>query len=145
MRCTGMMLLLLALGLTGSATAHGVDTTVGASNAVVVTVTHEDGTPVAFEPYEVFPPEGSRVFASGRTDGMGRVVFVPDREGDWRVMVAAADGHGAALTVPVDEGLPLRSACRDSAVGDRPWPVVTGVALLFGVFGIVAMVQARRR
>lgn len=145
MRCAGMLVLLLGLGPVASGLAHGVDTTVGAGRAMVVTVSHEDGSPLAFEPYEVFPPEGSAAFASGRTDRLGRVVFLPDRSGDWRVMVAAADGHGAALTVPVDEDPPVPSACRAPSPAPRRWQAVTGVAVLFGVFGLVALVQARRR
>ncbi len=145
MRCAGMLVLLLGLGLPGSGLAHGVDTAVGDSRAVVVTVTHEDGSPLAFEPFEVFAPEGSAVFASGRTDRLGRVVFVPDQAGDWRVMVAGADGHGAALTVPVDAAMLPAAAGPVAAAGNRPWQAVTGVAIIFGAFGLVALIQARRR
>ena len=144
MRYPGMLALLLVPVLAGTGLAHGVDTTVDQVRAVVVTVTHEDGSPVADESYEILPPGGSPAFASGRTDRVGRVVFAPDRAGEWVVRVVVADGHGAVRTVQVDADM-LTTAAGPAVAANRPWQMVTGVAVLFGAFGLVALVQARRR
>lgn len=144
MRCAGMFVLLFVPVLAGTGLAHGVDTTVEQGRAVLVTVTHEDGSPLVAESYEILPPGGGSVFASGRTDQLGRVLFAPDRAGDWLVRVVVPDGHGAVCLVPVDAAM-LATAAGPAPAGNRPWQMVTGIALLFGVFGLVALLQARRR
>ncbi|MBK8167691.1 MAG: hypothetical protein IPK64_17230 [bacterium] len=93
--------LLLALGVP-AARAHGVRTEVLAGPTSVVTVTHDDGSPLADTPFTVLAPEGAGPFLTGRTDAHGRVAFQPDRPGAWKVRVAGADGHGAVVTVAVD-------------------------------------------
>jgi nickel transport protein len=124
------------------APAHGLEHTVTADNAVVVTLTHDDGDPFSFEPYQVVPPGQDKPSQQGLTDRLGRVAFLPDRTGDWKVRVMAEDGHGADLTVPVGTGLlPVGSPAVKSS---RFTNVVTGVSILFGLFGIAALMAARR-
>lgn len=84
------------------AAAHGVRAEVDAGPITTVTVTHDDGTPLADTPFTVMPPDGSAAFLSGSTDASGRVSFRPDRPGAWKVRIAAVDGHGAVVTVNVD-------------------------------------------
>jgi len=126
-----------------AATAHGLDHTIAGDRAVVVTLTYDDGAPFSFESCEVTPPDADAPSQVGRTDRRGRVVFLADRPGDWRVRVVAQDGHGADLTVPVGADL-LPS--QDHAAGPtRPVKLVTGVSVLFGIFGVVALLMSRRK
>jgi len=125
------------------APAHGLGHDVAAGRAVVVTLTYDDGSPFSFESCEVTPPAGKTPSQVGRTDRLGRVVFLPDRPGDWRVRVMSEDGHGADLTVPVDAAL----LPTDGPVAgpSRFGKLVTGVSVLFGIFGLVALFTARRK
>jgi nickel transport protein len=126
-----------------AATAHGLDHAVATERAVVVTLTHDDGAPFSFESCEVTPPAGDAPAQVGRTDHLGRVVFLADRPGDWRVRVVAQDGHGIDLTVPVGADL---LPTRNRATGPtRPVDLVTGVSLLFGLFGVGALLLSRRK
>lgn len=93
---------ILVLGCAAPARAHGVRTEVAVGSMTVVTFTHEDGSPLAHTPFTVLAPRHTQPFLSGTTDRRGRVVFLPDEVGDWKVRVAGADGHGAVITVAVD-------------------------------------------
>ncbi len=126
------------------ALAHGVDTTVGNVRAVTVTVTYEDGSPLAFESCEVSAPGDGPAFQVGHTDRLGRVVFVPDRPGRWTVKVTGEDGHGAVVPVTVDAAMVASGAAAAPAAGARGTKLVTGVGVLLGVFGIVALTLRRR-
>ena len=137
----------IALGLTlgGAATgvrAHEVDHQVTRADAVVVALQYADGSPFAYEQYEVLPPGETVPFQTGRCDAQGRVVFLPDRPGDWRVKASSEDGHGAELTVAVDAV--GSAAARPRSLWERSSRLVTGIALLFGIFGLFTLFARRR-
>lgn len=128
------------------ALAHGVAATVGHGGAVTVTARYEDGSPLAFAPCEVLPPGGPPAFQVGRTDRLGRVVFLPDRAGEWTVRITGEDGHGAVVPVVVDAALAAAAAGAPRAGGGgRVGKLMTGVGVLLGVFGIVSLTLQRRR
>lgn len=96
---TTLLLLLLAAA---PVAAHGVRTEVAVGAMTVATFVHEDGAPMAGVPFTVQAPGDGGTFLSGSTDLHGRVAFLPDRAGAWKVRVAGADGHGAVVTISVD-------------------------------------------
>lgn len=140
----GIPVLLLLLSAAG-ALAHGVGSAIGRADAVTVTFRHEDGSPLAGVPCEVLPPDGGPAFQTGRTDRLGRVVFVPDQDGRWTVRVTGQDGHGAVVPVVVDAAaLGTGSAAAPPPAG-RGWKLLSGVGVLLGVFGIVSLTLQRRK
>jgi nickel transport protein len=108
---------------------------------VIVELRYADGSPFSYESAEVFRPAESIPFLAGRTDANGRLAFVPDRAGDWRVRAFSEDGHGGDFTV---------SAEGDGTAPAGPAPlgalerVAVGVALLFGIFGIWSLFLRRK-
>jgi len=97
------LILLLAL-LPAAAAAHGVSSAVTRDRAVIVTFTYADGAPLAFARARVIGPGDARPFAAGVSDRLGRVVFLPDRPGDWTVTLETDDGHGGTQVVTVGDG-----------------------------------------
>jgi hypothetical protein len=87
-----------------TAVAHAIDHREYSASARVVEVVYADGRPVDFEEFEVTGPGDRSPFMVGRTDRLGRVVFVPDRDGEWSVKVWSEDGHGLTTTVMVEQG-----------------------------------------
>ena len=142
--------------------AHELIHAVNRATAVVVTIAHADGEPLAGAHYAVLPPGETLPFQSGLSDAAGRVVFLPDRPGDWCVRAGNETGHGVELTIAV--GATAAGGAEDvasadtaatpaavSAVAARPRPLwersarlVTGLSLLFGVFGLIALFARRR-
>jgi hypothetical protein len=92
----------LLLALPGPSVAHGVRTEVAVGAMTIVTLTHENGAPMAGASFTVLAPGSETAYLTGTSDSLGRVVFLPDRTGAWRVRVASADGHGAMVTLDVD-------------------------------------------
>lgn len=135
-------LLAAACLLATPALGHGVHTAVANGPAVAVAFTYADGSPLSFEEYEVLPPGDTTAFQVGNTDRTGRAVFRPDRAGTWRVRLWTEDGHGATLDVDVDEAL-LASAEVGTGPG-RGSKLITGISVVFGIFGILALVAGRR-
>ena len=143
MRAASLLAGCALLAASVPAAAHGLDHRVTGDRAVVVTLTYDDGAPFSFESCEVTPPAQDTPSQVGRTDRNGRVVFLPDRAGDWRVRVMAEDGHGADISVPV--GADLLPTASGPAGPSRFGKIVTGVSVLFGVFGVAALFVSRRK
>lgn len=137
----------LALGLAPGAQAHQVSLTQTRSEAVVLTLGYADGTPFAYEAYELYPPGEAEVPAQvGRTDAAGRVAFVPETAGEWRVKAFTADGHG------VDQPVQVAAAGAGDAPGPAPGggpgvtaALITGLGVLFGLFGLYQLFIPKRR
>lgn len=100
----------------------------------------DDDQPL-FEPYQVFPPGSERPFQTGRVNAIGEVTFRPDRAGEWRVEVVTADGHGARVSVTVDELLEAQAVS-----GSAHWlaGTLSGLGWLLGVFGLLALWRLRK-
>lgn len=142
MRRAALSAALLALLAALPARAHEVAHTVTRGDAVVIALEYADGSPFAYEQYELTPPGEALPFQTGRTDALGRVVFLPDRVGEWRLSASSEDGHGASLTVNVDAV--GAAAAKPRSLWERGSKLVTGVALLFGLFGLLTLFARRR-
>lgn len=137
----GLPLLLLVCAC--PAQAHELRHEVFAAQAVVIRLRYADQTPFAFEAYEIYP-EGGRLPAQvGRTDAQGRIAFLPPQAGRWRIKAMSEDGHGIdfslqteAGSVPADMGGPLY---------ERHGRILTGVALILGLFGILSLYLKRKK
>jgi nickel transport protein len=94
--------LLLALAMPGAATAHGVGYRISSKRAVTLEFYYSTGETMAYLEAKAYSPADEKnAFQSGRTDEFGRVSFVPDFEGEWRVVVKDEEGHMADAVVPV--------------------------------------------
>ena len=128
--------------LAGTLHAHALTHTAQRGSAVVVELRYGDGSPFSYEAAEVFRPGETVPFLAGRTDANGRLAFVPDRAGDWRVRAFSQDGHGGELTV-------FASASVDAGEGARADSPSTlsrlaiGLSLLFGLFGVWSLLLRR--
>jgi nickel transport protein len=77
----------------------------------------------------------------GRTDLHGRVVFLPDRAGTWRIEAFSEDGHGADFSFSTGAGGGVRKGSQPFL--ERHLPLVVGLSVIFGVFGLVHLFAGR--
>jgi len=78
----------------------------------------------------------------GRTDGQGRIAFLPDRAGTWRIKAISEDGHGLDFTLATNAAARIESS--DKPVYERYGRVVVGVALILGLFGFMSLYTRRK-
>lgn len=123
--------------------AHEVDHAVEAGEALVVRLEYASGGPFAYESYEVYRPGESTPFQVGRTDALGRISFLPDADGDWRVRAFSEDGHGTDFKIPATAASP--SAAQQPGSSARASRVTLGIGIILGSFGALALLRARRR
>ena len=133
---------LLAVLAPGIVLAHQLTHAVQTGSALIVEFRYADGSPFSYEAAEVFRPGESIPFLAGRTDANGRVAFVPDRAGDWRVRAFSEDGHGGDFAVPAGPGGVGAADADGLGVLGRD---AVGLSLLFGAFGLWSLFARRRK
>jgi nickel transport protein len=134
----------LALGLacTPTAAAHDLQHTITSGGAVVIELRFADGTPFTFESYEIFPQGTGTPIQVGRTDAQGRIAFLPDRAGVWRLRAFANDGHGLDIDFTTDAAAAVGAS--DMPAYQRHARLFVGLGLIFGIFGLVSLFYRRR-
>ena len=133
---------LIAMGST--AAAHDLQHEAGVGEgAISVRLFFSDGNVFSFEAYEVYR-EGEEIpFQVGRTDALGRLTFIPDRPGTWRVKVFSEDGHGLDFSVVAGEAGGVETAGGPRLHGYSR--LVVGIAVIFGIFGLLNLFFGRRK
>ncbi|MDR1509245.1 MAG: hypothetical protein LBS53_06365 [Synergistaceae bacterium] len=139
---------LLASAFPDAVLAHGVGYRVSSKKAVTLEFYYSTGETMAYLESKTYSPsDGRNAFQSGRTDEFGRVSFVPDSEGEWRIVVKDADGHVANAVVPVTSeflsggGVSVSSTVQSSLPqgAELFFRAALGVSLLFNIAVLVRM------
>jgi len=138
------LLLPLLLLLPLPAWAHDVIHQVTQGQATVVAVGFADGNPLDFSAFELYRGDETIPFAVGRTDAAGRVVFIPDQPGPWRVKVWSDDGHGGDFKLTVaSPNTPSTPAPTTVTPAPRWQILITGISWIFGIFGLLTLLRRR--
>lgn len=135
------LLCLLCL-LPALAQAHDLSYMVTQNPAVVVHLFHHDGSAFGQQRYEVYRDGNAEPHQAGRTDARGRIVFLPDAAGTWRVRTFSGDGHGLSFAFTTDAAAQLTGYERPFY--ERHARTLVGVSLIFGVFGLVSLFVRRK-
>jgi nickel transport protein len=141
MRARHLVSLLLWGWLPVQALAHDLQHQIDEGAAVSVRLFFADGSDFAFESYEVYRAGEEIPFQVGRTDLQGRIVFLPDRAGTWRIKAFSEEGHGADFSFSTDAMGGVRNA--DQSFLERHLRIVVGVSVIFGLFGLVDLLMRR--
>jgi nickel transport protein len=142
MRFRRVVPLVLCAWLPGQVLAHDLQHQIEEGTAVSVRLFFGDGSDFSFESYEVYRAGDEIPFQVGRTDLQGRVVFLPDRAGTWRIKAFSEDGHGADFSFSTDVTSGVEDANR--SLLERHLRIVVGASLIFGAFGLVNLFTRRR-
>lgn len=135
------LLALPAALLAGTLHAHSLSHSAQPGSAVIIELRYADGSPFSYESAEVYRPAETVPFLAGRTDANGRLAFVPDRSGDWRVRAFSEDGHGGDFTVAA---APDGGSSAPSAGLGTVGRLAVGLSVIFGVFGIWSLFVRRK-
>lgn len=136
-------LLAAVLCLARPAAAHDLQYSVTAGQAVVVKLFYVDNKPFSFEGYEIYRQGETLPYQVGRSDGQGRIAFLPDRAGAWRLKAISEDGHGLDFTLRTGAAAQVEAA--EKPAYERYGRVIVGVAVILGLFGVLSLYVRRKR
>ena len=117
--------------------AHEVRHSIVQSAATIIQLHYPDGRPFAFEGFEIYRAKEKIPYVVGRTDAKGKIAFLPDSTGTWRVKAFSDDGHGVDLTFETD----AQSAVmvQDRSFYERHARILVGIGLILGLFGLISL------
>ncbi len=127
--------------------AHGVSYH-ACREGTAIEAAYDDGRPMAFCDVTVTSPANSPdSYQNGETDPHGRFAFVPDTNGLWKLTVD--DGMGHVVTADVLVGHMDANGRHDQPGHDaripRPTALVTGLSIIFGLFGIYSLARCGKQ
>lgn len=148
--------LVVTVALCLSAFAHDLQTkTFQVDGLVVLEVSFEGTEKASFVSIEVIgPTDGSPkgdAFQTGRTDAEGRFVFMPNRDGEWLIMIDDEMGHKAAEVVKINSSASGTSSAPDATGAAAPTGrsttdrIIIGLSVIFGLTGLLAAYTSRRK
>ncbi len=122
---------------------HDVHYSVNTHNAYVIDLYYADGTKFAYESYEIYKPaEEKSAYQVGRTNASGRITFIPDVPGRWKIKAFTDDGHGVTFDIDVKEGLTLTEKKVDFF--ERFAKPIFGAGLILIIFSIINIFIRRK-
>jgi len=138
-----LFIILLSAALCSIVFSHGVDI-VTITGGAGIEARYDSGEPISHAEVTVYSPnEQKEPFQSGTTDSNGRFIFYPDHSGEWKAVVNDWTGHGGTVIVKINEEMKPVPETGGRPPG-RGLKVVAGVAVIFGLTGILSFLLARR-
>lgn len=144
------MIKLLALSLffvlvvlVDPASGHGLRYKVTRDEAVIVKVTYANKKAFSLQKYEIFRPDEAIPCLTGRTDTEGRIMFIPDSSGTWRIKAYSEDGHGLNISLGTDGRevfFPPEESSSRNYTG-----LLLGLVIILGLFNLYALFLRRKR
>ena len=149
--------LLLALGAS-QAHAHALYAAhTWQGTVALVQFAYAGGEKPTYAKVEVYSPADSKVeFQNGRTDAQGRFAFMPDAQGQWRIIMADNMGHRVEHAVDVSADPTAQQAAGQNAgnaaaaapgVGgfSMPLRVLLGLSIIANIALAAALLRRRQK
>lgn len=131
----------LAWACAAAAWGHGIEAQ-RVEGGVGVRAVYDDGSPVTFSEAALYAPaSGEKPLLTGMTDRDGCFMFRPDTSGIWRITIDDGMGHVVTEEVAVDGK--ISTSKQKSRRMPKRYGIVTGLALIFGLFGSFAFLRQR--
>lgn len=111
-------------------------------NAKGIKIFYDDSTPMSFADYKIYSPDG-KLFAEGETDKMGRILFMPDRVGKWRIEVDDGMGHGIIKEFEVKNIKEVIPVSQDKI--SIYFKILVGLSIILGLTGIFFYISAKKQ
>jgi nickel transport protein len=143
MRVGGVALVALLCLVAVESRSHDLQHRIERSEGVIVSFFFGNGEPFSYEAFEIYREGETIAFQTGRSDALGRILFLPDRAGAWRIKVYSEDGHGGEFVVSVDEH--LQASNRDAPLFSRHIRIFVGIGVILGVFGCISLVRRKTK
>ncbi|MEW8012860.1 MAG: hypothetical protein AB2766_07375 [Candidatus Thiodiazotropha endolucinida] len=126
-----------------SCLSHGVGLKIERQEAGVIWLHHTDDTPLADVEYELTATGGKAPYQSGKSDALGRVVFIPGDVREWRLRVFSADGHGIDTVFELAPGVASHSHTGHTYSDFTK--LILGIGILLSGFGVMMLFTKHKR
>ncbi|MEW5804377.1 MAG: hypothetical protein AB1847_19960 [bacterium] len=124
--------------------SHGIQYTIDKAETMIVRVEYDDGEPASYSEVKIFSPDDPKVeYQKGRTDKKGQFSFLPDKGGEWKVVITDGMGHAIAAEVLPDNKAGTGLAAVQSSGLTRWQKAAIALSVVWGFIGWAFFLKAR--
>jgi len=109
-------------------------------NAKGIKFFYEDGNPLSFAEYKIYSPD-NKIFSQGELDKLGRVLFLPNEPGKWKIEVDDGMGHGIIKEIEIKD---VKNIVFSKSSYPLYLKILTGLGIIFGLTGIIFYIIGRK-
>ncbi len=119
--------------------AHGIDVRVEQRYpGVLVSASYSGGSALSYASVQVFFEDQKVDFQNGRSDRNGRFCFVPDKPGNWYLLIDDEMGHAERIEIKVVpsffDNTPAKGGIKENEKPDFYYcKILLGAALILGL------------
>lgn len=130
----------------GSALAHGIFYDLKEGKALIFHINFSQTTPASYAKVTLYEGESAIPFLESSCDERGVFAFVPPREGTYRAYVSGTSDHGEhTQEFSFEVGKDFSLSTYKPPLYERYSGVLSAIGVLFGLFGILALIKSRKR
>ncbi len=149
---------------TANIMAHGVHVDVSLQYPVVITKSYYSANqPLKWADIKIYSPDNAEEpYQTGKTGQAGYFAFIPNRAGDWKVIIDDLQGHRKETIITIEEGFFNEEEQEVIIVADTTlqhthshakeepgisgfYSIILGLAIIFGITGIFYGLKARQQ
>lgn len=99
---------------------------------------------MSYAEIKIFSPDNKNIeHQNGRTDKNGCFAFLPDKVGEWKVMVNDGMGHGVVTEVKVEKAMKIEKISYKAL--PRWQGLITGISIIWGLAGLFFYFKVRKK
>ncbi|HPF07722.1 MAG TPA: hypothetical protein PK293_16895 [Spirochaetota bacterium] len=122
--------------------SHGVEYKISKNKVYTVSMNYSDGEIMNYTNYKIYSPGSESVFQSGLTDKNGKISFIPDAAGEWKVDVNDDTGHAASVIVKAGQVSDVSIASGNSL--NIFQKIIMAICVIWGAAGTALYFRSRK-
>jgi nickel transport protein len=124
--------------------SHGIDYSFSSGESIIIKVSFGENEPMSYAAVKIFSPENNKIeHQNGRTDKNGLFSFVPNKTGEWTVMVTDDTGHGLKEKIKVDKKLRIDEMKSNNL--NVMQKLIAAVCAIWGIIGTALYFKSKQK
>ncbi|VEJ24843.1 Uncharacterised protein [Helicobacter cholecystus] len=136
----------LSLLCMSSIWAHGIFYDLKEDKALVFHINFSQTTPASYAKVIIYKGDSAIPYLEANCDERGVFAFIPPKEGTYRAYVSGTSDHGEhTQEFSFEVGKDFSLSTYQQPLYERYSGVLSAIGLLFGLFGILALLKSRKK
>ncbi|MDO5046009.1 hypothetical protein [Campylobacter sp.] len=140
-----MKILALIAAFCLNLSAHGLFYSAHEGKAIIINANFTEKIPAAYAEIVIFEGDSAIPLLTSRMDSGGNFAFLPPNPGKYKVKIIASSDHGdhtKEFDINTDETMELESY--KEPVYQKYMGILSAIGIIFGIFGIIAIVKSKK-
>lgn len=125
--------------------AHGLFYSAKEGKAIIINANFTEKIPAAYAQITIYEGDSAIPLLTSRMDNAGNFGFLPPNSGKFRVKITATSDHGEhSKEFELDASETLELSKYQEPVYQKYLGILSAIGIIFGIFGIIAIIKSRK-